>query len=251
MRDTEDGQFGARIVLTAPGKASFTLIAMRHVAEQSFFNIVKKDLDSHDAVLCEGAPGRNLMTRLHRSICTKGLVAQGDGLPWDGQSHWYSADMDPKELRSRLLRALGWRWIPVLAVVLFLVIFGRALWLHKWIDQVPEDEDGSEEDHGDESTAERIEKLLGKDTRRVLLDDRDAILAGYCASMMEGWSEARIAVPWGAAHIPQLVRYLTEQHGYEVADKSWQRIRGWTVSRPRALETRRPSADRHGPASPG
>ena len=140
MRDTEDGQFGARIVLTAPGKASFTLIAMRHVAEQSFFNIVKKDLDSHDAVLCEGAPGRNLMTRLHRSICTKGLVAQGDGLPWDGQSHWYSADMDPKELRNRLLRALGWRWIPVLAVVLFLVIFGRALWLHKWIDQVPEDE---------------------------------------------------------------------------------------------------------------
>ena len=44
----------ARIVLEATGKASFTLISMVHVGERSFFQKVRDDLNTHDAVLMEG-----------------------------------------------------------------------------------------------------------------------------------------------------------------------------------------------------
>ena len=56
LRQTDDGMMAARIVLTAPGKASFTLIAMRHIAEPAFHRTVGDDLEAHHAVLREGGP---------------------------------------------------------------------------------------------------------------------------------------------------------------------------------------------------
>lgn len=208
----------ARLQLTAPDKASFTLIAMSHVAEQAFYNLVSKDLDAHDAVLCEGAPGRNLMAVFQRALAVKGRVAQCDALPWTGQPHWYSADMDPGVLTRRLLRALSWRMIPISLVLVLVLLIGRTRWFHSVAD---EDEANDPEDR---QPGDGIENAIGVAAKRVLLDERDAILAGYCASMMEGWAGCRIAVPWGAGHIPQLAHFLIEDFGYEIADIRWQRI---------------------------
>lgn len=218
LQQTNGGLLAARIHLTAPDKASFTLIAMSHVAEQSFYNLVSKDLDEHDAVLCEGAPGRSLTAVFQRALAIKGRVAQCDALPWKGQPHWYSADMSPAVLTRRLLCALSWRVVPISLVLVLVMLVGRTRWFHSVAN------DDEAKDPEDKQPGDGIEDAIGMAAKRVLLDERDAILAGHCASMMDGWAGRRIAVPWGAGHIPQLARFLIEDFGYEIVDTRWQRI---------------------------
>lgn len=231
MRQTAEGVFSARLTLEAPGKATFTLIPMRHFAEPEFYAAVRADLETHDAVLCEGT-GRSsgVLLRLQRAFRAEGLVSQSDHLAWQGEDNWYNADMDPRTLRRRLFRAIGWRWILLLGFlpILFVVLQSGAL-----RREIISPSDEKEKDAINSPPGPALDGLIGPAARRVILEERDGILAGYCAAMTTGWATARIAVPWGAGHIPQLARFLIDEHGYSVTDTRWLRLNG-TLPDPKA-----------------
>ena len=216
MRQTPGGLMAARLTLTAPDTATFTLIAMHHVAEQGFYDTARSDLAAHDAVLCEGG-GRagGLIAWIHGLAAGGDLTTQAKALSWNGEAHWYNADMDRTELLRRL-RAVGWlRLAAAVGVLIPGALLLRIGWIRRWIDAGRSD---IEED------LSALESVFGSSLHKLVVADRDAILASHCAAMMDGWAGCRIAVPWGAGHIPQLAEFLVQQHGYEISDIRWWRV---------------------------
>ena len=125
-----------------------------------------------------------------------------------------------------------WRLLPLwLRVVVFLMMPIVWLWIRiagprAFLLSVMED---AEEDIGvreprptdQPADAEPRSEVAVERLWRLLLDERDQILASVCDSVIETDDARRIAVLYGAAHMPRLIDHLRDRHGYRRTRHEW------------------------------
>ena len=106
------GLRSARTELTAPGKPTFTLFPMIHIADRAFFERVRADAHDHDLVLREGvkhslgrAAGRMhwLATAAAHNLSAEGQIVQGHGA-----RHWQNSDIDPTKFDAKISKVPWW-----------------------------------------------------------------------------------------------------------------------------------------------
>lgn len=216
-RKTDAGLQVQRLTLAARTKPTFTLYPMIHVADAAFFTRVMKEADAHDCVLKEGVgsgPVARTTANAYKNISQGSpTLAVQPGSPETPAAVWYNSDLDPDSFRRK------WRRVPFVRRMLFhialrvvglILRFGKARQL--LIDALANTtiDDGK-----------ALDSVFGKDFRKVILDDRDAALLKGCEIAIRRRPGDRIAVVWGAAHLPQLTQALIAKHGYRITDREW------------------------------
>lgn len=216
-RKTDEGLQAQRVTLSARGKATFTLYPMIHVADADFFDRVMREADAHDCVLKEGVgsgPVARTTMKAYKNISRSSpSLAVQPSHPQNPSATWYNSDLDPDTFRRK------WKTIPFFRRMLFHVAlrliglilrFGKARQLLTDALSTTSIDDGK-----------ALERVFGKEFRNVILNDRDAALLNACETAIERRPDDRIAVLWGAAHVPQLTQALVERHGYRITDREW------------------------------
>ena len=213
------GLRSARMVLTAPGKPSFTLFPMVHLADRAFFDRVRADANDHDLVLREGVQHRlgRAAGRMHwlATCAANGLSAEGRIVQGFGAAHWRNSDIDPGRFDEKISKVPWWirTLIYVVSPILGLILRSRRarLWLMDLGD-------------GERDTAETLERIGGRAFREAIMDDRDKALADHCDRAIAENEAGCIAVIWGAGHMQALIEHLTRTHGYQITDRSWMMV---------------------------
>ena len=194
----------------------FVLFPMVHVAEPDFYRRVAALAGECDLIVAEGAPSRYAPVQEWMSgIRWDRLVDQMTALDLEGLGvpvHWeYSTDNQVKSGRERILAVAA---DSAAAVVLrVLGRYGSPLGLPS-LDQADEHDD-------------RWERLdtgwLGRIAENLVLRDRDARLVRALGAIhRERYGEpVKVAVVFGAAHIPAVIDYLTGTFRYRVQDAIW------------------------------
>lgn len=217
---TDVGLNTARITLEAAGKPTITLFPMIHVADRDFFELVRDDAARHDLVLREGVNARPawIANRSFRLVAggAAGLSFQGDHMPVNSLGHSRLADMDGAIFMQK------WRALPLwfrLAAIIMLPaawLFLRFRGARRWIAE-------EMTDHDAHATAEDIlpgDGAVGQ-LRKLLLTERDAILAAHCDHAIDEGGADTIAVVYGAAHMPALMRHLVRTQRYRATGSRW------------------------------
>jgi hypothetical protein len=202
----------------------FLVFPMLHVAEQSFYDEVRRRLADCAVVVAEGVTGRSALatavTMTYRVIPANrrsGLVRQNLGLDALGVPV-IRPDVSAKEFGRAWrtlplgLRLSVWCLLPV-ATVLQLV-GGRKRLLAPAI--ALDDDDVS----GDETT-DRLDGVFG--------GERDDRLFAALVELHEQRSAERIdvAVVYGAQHVPDLVHRLASTLGYRPRTADWITAVNW------------------------
>ncbi|MEO3413420.1 hypothetical protein AAFO92_02060 [Roseovarius sp. CAU 1744] len=216
-RKTGSGLQVQRLTLTARGRPDFTLFPMIHVADKGFFDRVMNEADAHDCVLKEGVgwrPVARTTRRAYKAISrgSPDLAVQPSG-PEGSRKKWYNSDLDPETFRQ------SWKKIPLVRRIFFHValrVIGLILRFGKARVLLSEALASSTIRDGD-----AMEAIFGKEFRQVVLDDRDAALLRGCEIAIERRPDDRVAIVWGAAHLPPLVTALMEKHGYRISNREW------------------------------
>ena len=219
MQYIESSVIGIRsAVITLKRRASplrFVLIPMVHVAEPAFYREVAALASGCGLIVAEGAPSRYLpmqalMSRIRRDRLVDQLTAldlEGLGVPvqWE-----YILDNQPK---SGLEQAKARVNDATAAVVLrALGRYGSPFGLPS-LDQADDHDDRWEPLGGGRIGRFFEGQLHGRDSQLVR-----ALGVIHAERQHE---PVKIAVVFGAAHIPAVVDYLTGQFAYYVGDAAW------------------------------
>lgn len=219
MQYIESSIVGLRsAVITLKHPASelrFMLFPMVHVAERSFYDEVASRARGCQLIVAEGTPSRYApaqvwMARIRADRLADQLTAldlEALGVPL----RWEETPADPAESPARRIaeRVAD----PVAAVALRLLgRYGSPLGLPS-LEQA-DDHDDRWADPG---------SRLGRIFDSAVLHQRDERLVQVLGELVRDRPEwaATIAVIYGAAHIPAVVDYLTEQLGYRVDHAEW------------------------------
>jgi hypothetical protein len=194
----------------------FILFPMVHIGEPEFFRTVEARAAECDLIVAEGAPSRYAPIHAWMSqFRFDNLVDQLTALDLDalGVPVRWEYDPEPKlqtsqdRIKARATDAAG-------AIILkALGRFGSPL-------GVPSlDQSDDHDDRWDHLGGGRFERTI---VQR-LLHDRDAQLTRALGEAHEERCQqpGKVAVVWGAAHIPAAVDYLTETLRYYVEDATW------------------------------
>ncbi len=216
------GLRSARHRLAAPDHpAEVTLFPMIHIGEAGFFDRVASEALAHDVVLVEGVRARSvwLLTRAYRWAPLKrlGLVAQTAIGPDPGGAEVILADVSPAEF-ERLWRALPpWQR---LAIALGAPAYG--LWLRLTASRATLARRQCTTDLHDRDV------ILAHDTPAggplsVILHARDANLARMLRGELEKACKTprRIAVVYGAAHMPAVMAELRAHGAFRPVESAW------------------------------
>jgi len=204
--------------------AEVTLLPMLHVGEQRFFDRVAAEAQSHDVVLVEGVRSRTVwfLTRAYRWLPLKrlGLVAQGRISPSHGGAEVIHADISPDEF-ERLWRALPW-W-QRFAFAAAGLAYGA--WLRLSASRASIARRQSTTDLPDRGIALAHDTPVGG-FFSVILHARDAHLAGVLAAELgkARGRPVRIAVVYGAAHMPAVLAELRAHGGFRPVESEWLEV---------------------------
>ncbi|MET8629068.1 hypothetical protein ABZW30_35945 [Kitasatospora sp. NPDC004669] len=201
---------------------TFVLFPMVHVGTPAFYAEVRRRLDSCDMVVAEGVTGRSrqagMLTMAYRFAprrARSGLVLQNDvPLPTEGIPV-VEPDMAAAELMRGIHRSLNWQYPSLLLLApllgLWFALRGPAAFL---------DEDLVVEDF---PTSRRAEARANSELRHALLDERDARLVDALSQIHDErhHEPIRVAVVYGAAHMPAVVRGLLSRYEYRPRDSEW------------------------------
>ncbi|MET9311028.1 hypothetical protein ABZX12_04330 [Kribbella sp. NPDC003505] len=199
----------------------FLLIPMLHIADPEFFGEVKRLVSDADLVVQEGVRGSSAivtaLTMTYRIIPANrrsGLVADTvDYEKLDVQV--VNADATAEEV-GKCWRSMPWRlrlllWLLIPYVMLLQLVGGRRRLLCPSVE-VSDLPTRAEELAGDEVTLQNV-----------LVDQRDTGLFSLLGDLVRDRSDEQItvAVVYGARHMPGIVDYLRNAHGYIVRDADW------------------------------
>ncbi len=194
----------------------FVLFPMVHVAEPAFYAAVEARAGKCDLIVAEGAPSRFFPVQEWMSkIRVDQLVDQMTGLDLERTRvpvQWEEAA--PRPARSGRDQAVAAVVDSAAAVVL------RALGRYGSPLGMPSLEQADEhDDRWDRRAAGRLERVI----QDRVLDARDSELVRALGTIhRERYGEqAKIAVVYGAAHIPAVVDYLAEAFKYYVENAEW------------------------------
>jgi hypothetical protein len=194
----------------------FVLFPMVHVAEPAFYSAVEAMAGKCDLIVAEGAPSRHVpvqewMSKIrldHLVDQMTGLDLERTGVPVQWEE---AAPSPPRSGRDQAVAAVA---DSAAAVVL------RALGRYSSPLGMPSLEQADEhDDRWDRRAAGRLERII----QDRVLDARDSVLVQSLGAIhRERYGEqAKVAVVYGAAHIPAVVDYLTETFKYYVEKAEW------------------------------
>jgi hypothetical protein len=194
----------------------FVLFPMVHVAEPAFYAAVEARAGRCDLIVAEGVPSRYFPVQEWMSkIRLDRLVDQINGLDLERTGvpvQWEEAPPSPP--KSGRDQAVAVAVDSATALVL------RALGRYGSPLGMPSLEQADEhDDRWDRRAAGRLERAI----QDRVLDSRDCVLVKALGAIhRERYGEqAKIAVVYGAAHIPAVVDYLTEAFKYYVEKAEW------------------------------
>lgn len=225
MQLLETSVFGLRAArhrLTSPDHpAEVTLFPMVHVGEAAFFDRVAAEALSHDVVLVEGVQARtaHLLTRAYAwaPLARLGLVVQGRITPDGGGAEIVLADVTGPEFETL------WRNVPVwlrMAFTLGAPLYGlwlkltatrRSLIRHLAQDDLPDRDIALMHDTAAERPLNALLHARDKHLRMVLRHQLDRARD----------TRRRIAVVYGAAHMPAVLAELRAHGDFRPTESAW------------------------------
>lgn len=200
----------------------FVLFPMVHLAEQSFYDSVTERLRTYDLIVAEGIKGRavsgSLLTSAYRfaesndrlRLVVQKLPLNSLGVPvlWpDMTGEEFDQGWGRVPLAQRLVLSVG---APVFG--LGMRLFGTREWIGSSLEMedlpTPEDE-AAEEAYGE--------------VTNLVVDQRDALLVEALSSIhQEGSHEpVKVAVVYGAGHVPGVVNALGARFRYFPRSAEW------------------------------
>lgn len=217
----KDGIHLNRTEMQARQGPVFTLFPMMHIADRTFYDVVKQDADAHDLVMYEAfnGPMSTKPLPLTAEEASQKLIGQNKILRPNGATHWWYTDTSRTEMRTALRGIPIHKRLALTVAAAVMAPLSRFGWFLRWMQTIADDDDVAKAP----LTRNSIVDLFGEEATQFVLDSRDARLAAHCDSIMQDWSGCRVAVIWGVAHMPALLDHLRETHGYQVADQRWMR----------------------------
>lgn len=219
------GLRAARHRLAAPDHpAEVTLFPMVHVGASAFYDRVATGALAHDVVLVEGVRARSVwvLTRAYRwaPLGRLGLVAQPRLTADGGGAEVILADVTPAEF-ERLWQGLP-RWLR-LATGIAAPAYG--LWLRLTATRATLARKQCTTDLPDRDTALAHGTPAGG-VLSVILHARDENLARVLSAELDKANVApdtprRIAVVYGAAHMPAVLAELRRHGGFRPVESEW------------------------------
>jgi len=191
---------------------------MIHIADSSFYSAIRARLSSCDVIIVEGVRGfqaalGTLTYRIPAKRRSLGLVLQSDALRHSElPGIKIHGDMDPKSF------ALSWSgipWIQRMAVLVLAPLYGVALYLfasreyftrRHSVDSLPD---------GRESTQPQVRELIVDERDQRLIETIESCLAERPND------QRKVAILFGAGHMPAVVGMLTARHAYRVVHSEW------------------------------
>jgi hypothetical protein len=202
----------------------FLLFPMLHVASPKFYTAVAERLRRCDLLVVEGVHGRSVLasalTLSYRVIPANkrsGLVV--DNIPYrslgvelitpDVTVDEFAEGWRAMPLRYRMMM---WSAVPFVAAAQYFGGTQRILSPEIEVNDLPS---AKEEQFADDEFVEHFERTFG--------GERDERVLAVLADLIRTRSTERIdvAVVYGAAHIPTIVRALADRHGYRPRTAEW------------------------------
>lgn len=216
------GLRSARHRLVRPEGGSVTLFPMVHIGDPAFYDSVRRDAGSHDFVLYEGVNSQvaGRLTAAYRWIDTArlGLQVQPKDMFTDGRARAVRADLDPAEFDALWRQAaLSWR-------IAAQVVFPAAgLWRRLTATRAGLAREQCQDDLPSRE-AVMLWNRRSAPFLHAILTARDARLTSVLKRLLAGdGGGATIAVVFGAAHMPAVVRALGPA-GFSPAESRWQSV---------------------------
>ncbi len=237
------GDFYLGVVdLVHPDKAlTVTLVAMTHIADPSFYEEVQKEIDGADLVLAEGVRGAIsvsptllvlpcAMCYQQREVNYQELVHQREGLEY--RANWRGGDLTMGEFQQRM----PW-WTPFTQAVLIpaVILFSEPRNFIRWSSDLVAGLLGGKdalearrrhECFYDMDGGVGSENPLHELCLPGVITERNAHLLAQIDAASARYDMGRIAVPWGAGHLPGIEAALRDR-GFEARNHRW--IRAVTV----------------------
>jgi hypothetical protein len=216
------GVRSAAITLRTPDRPQrIVLFPMLHLGAPAFYADVTIRLGQCAVVMAEGIRERSLTARaltiayrLPGRRSRLGLVEQH--IDYSA----LSAEIIKPDMTGAQFRA-GWRGVPLIqrvALLLAAPVVGAGFWLlgtRRMLSKY-----AAVEDLPDAATTMRADRAQA--LTELLLDRRDTLLAASLDVLDRHRGEdVDIAVVYGAAHLPALVRYLLARYGYRARTAEW------------------------------
>jgi hypothetical protein len=207
----------------------FVLYPMIHVARPAFYAAVATRLRRADVVVVEGVGGG----RRERSVLVGALTLSYTVLRFNRRAGLVVQDIDYAALGVPVVRpdvsheefGAGWRRVPVaqrlmmwcvLPVVVVARLFGGSRMI--WSRSVEQNDLPSPDEEDMADRMPELDAAFGGDR-----DDR--LLAMLCRlHEQRSGEDIEVAVVYGAAHVPVVVRGLMDRYGYRPRSADWLTI---------------------------
>lgn len=201
----------------------FVLFPMLHAGSADFYAEVQQRLEGCDLILVEGVGGSTaqLLTLAYRQMARSkrlDLVTQSDALHLGpDRSRVIHADLSAEEF------ARGWRQVPLALRLLLLVVaplYGLYLSVFGTRDLIARYAEFNDLPSRDEVL--RYDPAFAK-LEEALTGQRDARVIQTIDEVLRGADGTKklVGILFGARHLRAIIRYLTENHGYVVANAEW------------------------------
>ncbi|SEM11391.1 hypothetical protein [Streptacidiphilus jiangxiensis] len=201
---------------------TFVLFPMIHIGTPAFYADVRRRVDTCDIVVAEGVTGRSMqagmLTMAYRFAPRRsrnGLVQQNDAPLLTKDIPVVQPDLAAAEVMRGVRRSIHWQY-PLLLLLAPLL----GLWFALRGPRAFVEQDLAVEDY---PTTRRAEARANSDLQHALLDERDARLVDALSRIHEEHQHEpiRVAVVYGAAHMPAVVRGLLGRYEYRPRDSEW------------------------------
>jgi hypothetical protein len=237
IRLVEDRRTGTQQLQTAV--ESFTrngvtvdLYGVVHMADQSYYQTIQRDLNQYDTVLYEGIrqgsqPNRETQTlNLVQSGMSRllGLQFQKDGISYIG-SNMVHADIDATTLERNLdgqqLSPLQGLFSPEQIESLKPIFTMLGSLLDEYFRQNPEIQGQLKLQFAQQISQTDISAQLPPQMKKAIIDDRNLIVMNELAVQLRDRTKRRIAIFYGAGHNPDFAQRLLAQ-GWTRGTKTWR-----------------------------
>jgi hypothetical protein len=207
----------------------FHLFCMVHIGSQTFYDEVAARLGDCDVVVAEGfGQSRRRFTRLRLRFYGLTHRAHGSELVYQHIDYASLAvpvlwpDMDPpppQDAAARTKRPL-WSYLLFMGFVLLLPLKALAVLALGGARFLAQSMDLSIDDTTVLSDGDHLSAIV--------LDDRDDLLVAALTRLHEerAAESVNVAVVYGAAHMPAVVRHLNSAYGYRPTGGDWLTVHG-------------------------
>jgi hypothetical protein len=243
----QDGELQVAVIeytraSTAPNTSDTKVIlyGVVHVADQSYYDLVQRDLDSYDEVLYEGVKqgsdpnvgtkGLNAVQKLMGVVL--GLTFQKDGIDYK-RDHFVHADVDmdrlKKQMKGQSIDPLERYVSPEMMRQLEPFLDLATEFIKMYMQSNPGMQDSLKVQFGQQLANTDISAQLSPEQKRAILDDRNQLVEEVLVKQIrENPKHKSFAIFYGAAHNPDFELRL-QRLGFTKASKRW--MSAWTMGR--------------------